>query len=103
LAHHWGDHRAPDIDDKRVLGLRWPWCHLRAKPLPNFSIGFLQMTTARLFKVIPFLFEIEEQNRPLDEFSHIYYASFISQLLSFKKGSGWEPLIRWRAQRRVGP
>jgi hypothetical protein len=36
-------------------------------------------------KVIPFLFEIEEQNRSLDEFSRLYYTSFISQLLSFKK------------------
>jgi len=36
-------------------------------------------------KVIPFFFEIEEENRRLDEFARIYYMSFISQLLSFKK------------------
>ena len=36
-------------------------------------------------KVIPFYFEIEEKKRPLDEFCRIYYMTFISQLLSFKK------------------
>jgi hypothetical protein len=35
-------------------------------------------------KVIPFLFEIEEQDRSLDQFCRVYYMSFISQLLSFK-------------------
>jgi hypothetical protein len=36
-------------------------------------------------KVIPFYLEIEEKKRLLDEFSRIYYMTFISQLLSFKK------------------
>jgi hypothetical protein len=49
----------------------------------------LQRLYNRLFKqkgkVIPFLLEIEEQKRMLDEFSRIYYMTFISQLLSFKK------------------
>ncbi len=35
-------------------------------------------------KVIPFLFEIEEQNRSLEQFCRVYYTSFVSQLLSFK-------------------
>jgi len=35
--------------------------------------------------VIPFYLEIEEENRLKDEFSRIYYMTFISQLLSFKK------------------
>jgi hypothetical protein len=36
-------------------------------------------------KVIPFLFEVKEENRLQDDLSRMYYASFISQLLSFKK------------------
>ena len=36
-------------------------------------------------KVIPFLFEIREQPYDINEFSRLYYLSFISQLLSFKK------------------
>jgi predicted AAA+ superfamily ATPase len=36
-------------------------------------------------EVIPFLFEIKEQPFLIDEFSRLYYSSFISQLLSFKK------------------
>jgi hypothetical protein len=36
-------------------------------------------------RVIPFYLEIEEKKRLLDEFSRIYYMTFISQLLSFKK------------------
>jgi predicted AAA+ superfamily ATPase len=36
-------------------------------------------------KVIPFYLEIEEKKRLLEEFSRIYYMTFISQLLSFKK------------------
>jgi hypothetical protein len=51
--------------------------------------ALLQRLYNRLFrqkgKVIPFLFEIEEQNRQIDEFSRVYYMSFVSQLLSFKK------------------
>jgi len=51
--------------------------------------ALLQRLYNRLFvrqgKVIPFYLEIEETKRPLGEFSRIYYGSFISQLLSFKK------------------
>jgi len=51
--------------------------------------ALLQRLYNQLFKqhgkVIPFLLEIEEENRTLDEFSRIYYMAFISQLLSFKK------------------
>jgi hypothetical protein len=36
-------------------------------------------------KVIPFYFEIEEKKRLLGEFSRVYYMTFISQFLSFKK------------------
>jgi len=36
-------------------------------------------------KVIPFFFELKEDARVMDDLSHIYYMSFISQLLSFKK------------------
>jgi len=40
---------------------------------------------ARNGKVIPFFFELKEDIRVVDELSRIYYMSFISQLLSFKK------------------
>jgi predicted AAA+ superfamily ATPase len=46
---------------------------------------FNQLLGKRERKVIPFLFEIKEQPFLIDEFSRLYYSSFISQLLSFKK------------------
>jgi GTPase SAR1 family protein len=36
-------------------------------------------------KVIPFFYEIKEQEYLLEDFARLYYTSFISQLLSFKK------------------
>jgi len=51
--------------------------------------ALLQRLYNRLFerngKVIPFLFELKEENRLLEDLSRMYYTSFISQLLSFKK------------------
>jgi predicted AAA+ superfamily ATPase len=85
---------------------------------------FNQLFAEKEGKVIPFLYEIKEQPLLLDEFSRLYYLSFISQLLSFKKRQ-WlgttnsleklsnisaelkldyvaEDLIEWQRQAEVG-
>jgi len=46
---------------------------------------FNQLLGKKESKVIPFLFEIREHAFHIDEFSRLYYLSFISQLLAFKK------------------
>jgi predicted AAA+ superfamily ATPase len=44
-----------------------------------FNLFFTQQE-----KVIPFLFEVREQDFSIDDLSHLYYSRFLSQLLSFK-------------------